>query len=81
MKGKILALGVFGLVVLLILTVDFSSIQAAQNSTEINISVQVATKTMVDITPQEIVWQGIEPGEEANGSKTTAAGSVNRPGR
>lgn len=80
MEGKILALGVIGLVVLLAFTANFSVIQAAQNSTEINISVQVATKTMVDITPQEIVWTGIQPGEEANGSKTTTAGSVNRPG-
>ena len=80
MKGKILALGAFSLVVLIVLTANLDLTEAVENSTEINISVQVATRTMVDITPQEIVWLGIEPGEEANGSKTTANASVNRPG-
>ena len=79
MNGKTLALGTFGILVALVLLVTFTTTEAVTSSSEVNISVQVATRTMVDIAPESITWLALEPGEEGNASDVSNQ-NVNRPG-
>ena len=79
MNGKTLALGTFGVLVALVLLVTFTTTEAVTSSSEVNISVQVATRTMVDIAPESITWLALEPGSEGTSSDVSNQ-NVNRPG-
>ncbi|NOX71897.1 MAG: hypothetical protein GXO64_04345 [Candidatus Micrarchaeota archaeon] len=65
MRGILFALVIFGTVLLLAFGIPS---EAVTRTDEINVSVTVAQKTMIDVTPTSLTWTNVDPGSEADSS-------------
>jgi len=65
--------------IFLFIFIIFNPSDAVTSSSQVNVSVQVATRTMIDVNPETIEWIGLEPGEEG-GPDDVSNQNVNAPG-
>jgi len=70
MREIFVALVVFAFALLFVLGAQS---EAVTRTDEVNVSVTVAQKTMIDVTPTSLTWTNVDPGSEA-GSSAEASG-------
>ncbi len=79
MKG-IKITGVIALVVALAAIFSFSNVNAAQDSEDLNVSVEIASQTWIDIAPDHIKWYNVNPGTDTTNFTDEERSTTNHEG-